>query len=75
MVAEVPAADWVQPEVKPAQAESYYTPTAANSNVIVFDTSYGKIKVMTQAVMETETGIALLFAHPDEVRFTPEQGN
>ena len=74
-VVELPAADCVQAEVKPAQAESYYTPTTANSNVIVFDTSYGKIKVMTQAVMETETGVALLFSHADEVRFTPEQGS
>ena len=54
----------------------FLNPTLATKpNIVVFNLKLGKIKVVVDAVLETDIGLALVFADENEVRFTPEQGN
>ena len=43
--------------------------------VVVFNTELGKIKVIVDAVLEADQGLALVFKHEDEVRYVPERGH
>ena len=52
------------------------SPTLTTKPIMVaFHLPSGKLKILVDAVLETDMGIALVFANEDEVRFTPEQGN
>lgn len=58
-------------EVEP---ETGAQPTT-NRLPVVFNTAFGKMRMIVQAVMENDTGFGLVFRDEDEVRFVPERGS
>lgn len=75
----------VQPEEVPVQFEpeplhqfepepTPFTP-APKSIVVVLGSKLGKIKVAVNAVLESETGLCLVFEDEDRISYEPEQGS
>lgn len=42
---------------------------------VVFNTQFGKMRMIVHAVLQNDIGFALVFNDEDEVRFVPEQGS
>ena len=61
-VPQQPTVDIPQPQVK-------------TKLPVVFNTEFGKMRMIVQAVLENSTGFALVFNDEDEVRFVPQQGS